>query len=116
MFFHFLSNELLLNDTSCPKLICNLPFKITLPCRIPSAYSILVNQIPRDWDMATIQPLRIERYQPVDRFQFSKSQSVPKLPNVSNAASFIHIILTALIPFNVQIVYVYIWLTHLNAQ
>ena len=74
MFFYFLSNELLMNDTSCPKLICNLPFKITLPRRIPSAYSILVNQIPRDWDMATIQPLRIERYQPVDRITCISSE------------------------------------------
>ena len=68
MFFYFLSNELLMNATSCPKLICNLPFKITLPRRIPPVYSILVNQIPRDWDMATIQPLLIERYQSVGRF------------------------------------------------
>ena len=34
--------------TSCPELICNLPFKITLPRQIPPAYSILVNQILRD--------------------------------------------------------------------
>ena len=38
--------ETLLDNTSWPQLICGLSFQVTMPSRIPTSYSVLVNQIP----------------------------------------------------------------------
>lgn len=54
--------ELLFNKNAWPHLICNLPFQVILPRRVPPSYSVLVNRIPREWNLDTIQPLLIERY------------------------------------------------------
>ncbi|CAF0925140.1 unnamed protein product [Rotaria sp. Silwood1] len=59
--------EMLFENSSWPNLICNLSFKVTLPRRIPVSYSVIVNRIPREWNVDTIHPLIAERYTSTDR-------------------------------------------------
>ena len=40
--------EILFESSSWPTLICGLPFKVTLPSRTSTAYSVLVNRVPRE--------------------------------------------------------------------
>ena len=54
--------EILFESSSWPTSICGLPFKVTLPSRIPTSYSILVNRIPREWHVDSIRPLIAQRY------------------------------------------------------
>ena len=57
-----LTYETLLDPTSWPQLICGLSFQVTMPNRIPTSYSVLVNQISRNWNIDSIQPLIAARY------------------------------------------------------
>ena len=54
--------ELLLENSSWPTSICGLTFKVTLPNRTPTSYSVLVNRVPGEWDVDTIKLLITERY------------------------------------------------------
>ena len=54
--------EMLFESSSWPTSICGLPFKVTLPSRIPTSYSILVNRVPREWHVDSIRPLIAQRY------------------------------------------------------
>ncbi len=54
--------ELLFKNNSWSNLICNLSFQVTLPSRISPSYSALVNRIPYEWNVYTIQPPIAERY------------------------------------------------------
>ena len=54
--------EILFESSSWPNSICGLPFKVTLPSRIPTLYSILVNRVPREWHVDSIRPLIAQRY------------------------------------------------------
>ena len=45
------SYELLVEKSAWPKSICGLSFQVIYPNRIPMSYSIIVNQIPRDWNV-----------------------------------------------------------------
>ena len=70
------SYELLFENKAWPNSICGLSFNVKFPHRIPTSYSIIVNQIPRNWDIASIQPLIATRYpsmvQAVRMFRESK--------------------------------------------
>jgi hypothetical protein len=59
--------EMLCQNNSWPNILCNLSFQVTLPRRFPPSYSILINRIPREWDITTIQPLIADRYTSTDR-------------------------------------------------
>ncbi|CAF3396181.1 unnamed protein product [Rotaria sp. Silwood1] len=59
--------EMLFENSSWSNFICNLSFKVTLPRRIPVSYSVIVNRIPREWNVDTIHPLIAERYTSTDR-------------------------------------------------
>ena len=54
--------EILFESSSWPTLICGLPFKVTLPSRTPTAYSVLVNRVPREWHAHSVRPLITQRY------------------------------------------------------
>ena len=54
--------ETLFESNSWPTLICGLPFKVTLPSRTPTAYSVLVNRVPREWHVDSVRPLIAQRY------------------------------------------------------
>ena len=54
--------EMLYESSSWPHSICGLPFKVTLPSRIPTSYSVLVNRVPREWHVDSIRPLIGQRY------------------------------------------------------
>ena len=56
------SYEFLVEKSAWPKSICGLSFQVTYPNRIPTSYSIIVNQIPRDWNVDSIKPLIVSRY------------------------------------------------------
>lgn len=56
------SYELLFENNTWPKSICGLSFRVIYPNRIPTSYSIIVNQIPRDWIVDSILPLIASRY------------------------------------------------------
>lgn len=59
------SYELLFQSTSWPSRICGLTFKVTSPHRTPTSYSILVNRVPREWNVESIKPLISQRYSSV---------------------------------------------------
>ena len=54
--------ELLFESSSRPTSLCGSPFKGTLPSRIPTSYSILINRVPREWHVDSIRPLIAQRY------------------------------------------------------
>ncbi len=54
--------EMLFEKSSWPDTLCGLKFHVSVPNRIPTSYSILINRIPREWDVDSIRPLLIERY------------------------------------------------------
>ena len=54
--------EKLFESSSWPHSICGLTFKVTLPNRIPTSYSVLVNRVPREWHVDSIRPLIAQRY------------------------------------------------------
>ena len=54
--------EMLFEISSWPTSICGLPLKVTLPSRIPTSYSILINRVPREWHVDSIRPLIAQRY------------------------------------------------------
>ena len=54
--------EMLFDSSSWPTSICGLSFKVSLPSRIPTSYSILVNRVPREWHVDSIRPLIAQRY------------------------------------------------------
>ena len=54
--------EMLFESSSLPHSICGLAFKVTLPSRIPTSYSVLVNRVPREWHVDSIRPLIAQRY------------------------------------------------------
>ena len=54
--------EMLFESSSWLTPICGLPFKVTLPSRIPTSYSILVNRVPREWHVDSVRPLITQRY------------------------------------------------------
>ena len=54
--------EMLFESSSWPTSMCGLPFKITLPSRISTSYSILVNHVPCEWHVDSIRPLIAQRY------------------------------------------------------
>jgi hypothetical protein len=54
--------ERLLESNSWPVTLGGLQFKVTLPTRTPTSYSIIVNRVPRDWHVDTIKPLIEQRY------------------------------------------------------
>ena len=54
--------EMLFDSSSWPTSICGLSFKVSLPSRIPTSYSILVNRVPREWHVDSIRPLITQRY------------------------------------------------------
>ena len=54
--------EMLFESSSWPTSICELPFKVTLPSRIPTSYSILVNRVPREWHVDSVRPLIAQWY------------------------------------------------------
>ena len=54
--------ELLLQPNSWPTRICGLSFTLTSPHRIPTSYSVLVNRVPRQWNVDAMQPLIAQRY------------------------------------------------------
>jgi hypothetical protein len=54
--------EMLFESISWPHSICGLTFKVTLPSRIPTSYSVLVNRVPREWHVDSIRPLIAQRY------------------------------------------------------
>jgi hypothetical protein len=56
------TDEMLFESSSWPTSICGLPFKVTLPSRIPTSYSILVNRVPREWHVDSMRPLITRRY------------------------------------------------------
>ena len=56
------SYELLFEKNAWPNSICGLSFHVKFPHRIPTSYSIIVNQIPRNWYVDSIQPLIATRY------------------------------------------------------
>ena len=49
-------------SSSCPTSIRGLPFKVTLPSRMPTSYSVLVHRVPREWHVDSIRPLIAQRY------------------------------------------------------
>ena len=54
--------ELLMESKSWPSTLSGLQFKVTLPTRTPTSYSVIVNRVPRDWHVNTIKPLIEQRY------------------------------------------------------
>ena len=54
--------EMLFESSSWPHSIYGLTFKVTLPSRIPTSYSVLVNRVPREWHVDSIRPLIAQRY------------------------------------------------------
>jgi hypothetical protein len=54
--------EMLFESSSWPTSICGLPFEVSLPSRIPTSYSILVNHVPREWHVDSMRPLIAQRY------------------------------------------------------
>ena len=53
--------EMLFESSSWSHSICGLTSKVTLPTRISTSYSILVNRIPREWHVDSIRPLIAQR-------------------------------------------------------
>ena len=54
--------ELLLENNSWPTALGGLQFKVTLPTRTPTSYSVIVNRVPREWHVDSIKPLIAQRY------------------------------------------------------
>ena len=54
--------EMLFESGSWPHSSCGFTFKVTLPGRIPTSYSVLVNRVPREWHVDSIRPLIAQRY------------------------------------------------------
>ena len=54
--------ELLMESKPWPSTLSGLQFKVTLPTRTPTSYSVIVNRVPRDWHVDTIKPLIEQRY------------------------------------------------------
>ena len=54
--------EMLFESSSWPTSICGLPFKVTLPSRIPTSYSVMVNRVRREWHVDPIRPLITQQY------------------------------------------------------
>jgi hypothetical protein len=73
--------EILCQKNSWPNTLYNLSFQVNLPRRLPPSYSVLVNRIPRDWDINTIQPLIADRYTSTDRVTriFRDGQSTTRI-------------------------------------
>ena len=91
--------EILFESSSWPNSICGLPFKVTLPSRIPTSYSILVNRVPREWHVDSVRPLIAQRYpstiqvarifrdgQPINRIRvdFRSNEDVQKILQCSH--------------------------------
>ena len=91
--------ETLFQSNSWPNLICGLPFKVTLPSRTPTSYSILVNPVPREWHVDSVRPLIAQRYpstvqvarifrdgQPINRIRvdFRSNEDVQKILQCSH--------------------------------
>ena len=91
--------EILFESSSWPTLICGLPFKVTLPSRTPTAYSVLVNRVPREWHVDSVRPLITQRYpstvqvarifrdgQPINRIRvdFRSNEDVQKILQCSH--------------------------------
>ncbi|CAF3932620.1 unnamed protein product [Rotaria sp. Silwood1] len=81
MYASHVQTRCLYTAISWPNLICNLSFQVTLPRRIPVSYSVIVNCIPREWNVDTIYPLLAERYTSTDRVTriFHDNQPTTKL-------------------------------------
>ena len=54
--------EMLFESSSWPHSICRLALKVTLPRRISTSYSVLVNRVPRERHFHSIRPLIAQRY------------------------------------------------------
>ena len=93
--------ELLLERSSWPTSICGLTFKVTIPSRTPTAYSVLVNRVPREWSADAIKDLIAERYlstiqaarifrddQPINRIRvdFRSNEDVQRIHQCSHIA------------------------------
>ena len=91
--------EILFESSSWPTLICGLPFKVTLPSRTLTAYSLLVNRVPREWHVDSVRPLIAQRYpstvqvarifhdgQPINRIRvdFRSNEDVEKILQCSH--------------------------------
>ena len=91
--------EILFESSSWPNSICGLSLKVTLPSRIPTSYSILVNRVPREWHVDSIRPLIAQRYpstvqvarifragQPINRIRvgFRSNEDVQKILQCSH--------------------------------
>ena len=94
--------EMLLESNSWPPTLGGLQFKVTLPTRTPTSYSVIVNRVPKDWQVDTIKPLIAQRYlstvqvtrifregQPINRIRvdFRSNEDVQTI--VSNSHIFI---------------------------
>ena len=91
--------EMVFESSSWPTSICGIPFKVSLPSRIPMSYSILINRVPRDWYADSIRPLIAQRYpstvqvarifpdgQPINqsRVDFPSNDDIQKIPQRSH--------------------------------
>ena len=91
--------EMLLESKSWPTTLGGLPFKVTLPTRTPTSYSIIVNRVPREWNVDSIKPLIAQRYlstvqvtrifregQPINRIRvdFRSNEDVQTIVNSSH--------------------------------
>ena len=91
--------EILSESSSWPNSIYGLPFKVTLPSRIPTSYSILVNRTPGEWHVDSMRPLIAQRYpstvqvarlfrdgQPINRIRvdFRSNEDVHKILQCSH--------------------------------
>jgi hypothetical protein len=91
--------EMLLESNSWPSTLGGLQFKVTLPTRTPTSYSVIVNRVPRDWHVDTIKPLIAQRYlstiqvtrifregQPINRIRvdFRSNEDVQTIVNNSH--------------------------------
>ena len=91
--------EMLFESSLWPHSICGLAFKVSLPSRIPTSYSVLVKRVPREWHVDSIRPLIAQRYlstvqvarifrdgQPINRIRvnFRSNDDVQKLLQCSH--------------------------------
>ena len=91
--------EMLFGTSSSSHSICGLLFKVTLPIRIPTSTSILVNRVPREWHVDSVRPLIAQRYpstvqvarifrhgQPINRIRvdFRSNEDVQKILQCSH--------------------------------
>ena len=91
--------EMLFESSSWPNSICGLPFKVTLPSRVPTLYSILVNRVPREWHVDSVRLLIAQRYpstaqaarifrdgQPINRIRvdFRSNEDIQKILQCSH--------------------------------